>query len=172
MLMMQGVSTASEERHMLILQMAGILDTMVTEFGCWATPHSEGCSMEEFVRVCTVCVERGILDGFFEEPPTYGERYFWVGKPGGCIRLIVDSRHGNLPLPDPMPAFLPRLGVICDLPTRAGEDVLGAVSDLDSYYNKLRLPVWMRWYCAWMPVWSDLVGLSGARRKVWPWMLC
>eukprot|EP00899_Mesostigma_viride_P015200 jgi/Mesvir1/23681/Mv18637-RA.1 len=52
------------------------------------------------------------------------------------------------------------------------EDVFGGVSDLDSYYNRLRLPVWMRRYCAWMPVWSDLVGLSGARRKVWPWMLC
>eukprot|EP00899_Mesostigma_viride_P018103 jgi/Mesvir1/26294/Mv02486-RA.1 len=133
---------------------------------------SRGCSMEEFARVCTVCVERGILGGFFEEEPPMVNGTFGVGKPDGRIRLIVDNRRGNMPLPDPMPAFLPHLGVICDLPTRAGEDVFGGVSDLDSYYNRLRLPVWMRRYCAWMPVWSDLVGLSGARRKVWPWMLC
>eukprot|EP00969_Alexandrium_andersonii_P210438 9295948-Alexandrium_andersonii.AAC.1 len=51
---------------------------------------SRGCSMEEFARVCTVCVERGILGGFFEEEPPMVNGTFGVGKPDGRIRLIVD----------------------------------------------------------------------------------
>eukprot|EP00899_Mesostigma_viride_P011741 jgi/Mesvir1/20568/Mv14812-RA.1 len=50
---------ASGERRMLLLQMAGILDTMVTEFGYWATPRSEIilelAAAEYLAKLITAC---------------------------------------------------------------------------------------------------------------------
>eukprot|EP00974_Lingulodinium_polyedra_P073139 7079906-Lingulodinium_polyedra.AAC.1 len=58
MLTMHG-SSASGERRMLLLQMAGILDTMVTEFGYWATPRSEVilelAAAEYLAKLITAC---------------------------------------------------------------------------------------------------------------------
>eukprot|EP00899_Mesostigma_viride_P001083 jgi/Mesvir1/10976/Mv26471-RA.1 len=58
MLTMHG-SSASGKRRMLVLQMAGILDTMVTELGYWTMPCSEVilelAAAEYLAKLITAC---------------------------------------------------------------------------------------------------------------------
>jgi hypothetical protein len=86
---------------------------------------------------------------------------FCVRKDGDQLRLIIDARSANSLFVEPPPVKLPTPDLLSRLVSDPSRPLFVAKVDLDNFYHRLRLPVWMRPYFALPPVTADELGLTG-----------
>ena len=105
---------------------------------------------------------------FSEHEPTVVNGYFATPKSDGKQRFVVDLRKGNLyfcrdnaDLDLVNPALLAELIV-------EGDKLFVGQTDVSNMFHAIAIPEWMEKYFGLPPVYSDEVGLSGRRRRVWP----
>lgn len=97
----------------------------------------------------------------FTTEPKVVNGFFGVPKDGDKIRLIIDARPANCRFVEPPKVELPTPDLLANLVAPTGKPFYAAKVDLDNFYHRLRLPVWMRPYFALPPVRAADVGLSG-----------
>lgn len=73
---------------------------------------------------------------------------FAVPKSDSTDRLIIDARPANVVFAEPETVRLPTPDLLARLCTDGTRPFFVAKVDLDNYYHRLRLPVWMRPYFA------------------------
>jgi hypothetical protein len=88
---------------------------------------------------------------------------FCVPKDKGALRLIIDARAANAHFVKAPAVQLPTPDLLATLVPDASRPLFVAKSDVDNFYHRLRLPLWMRAYFALPPVSAGAVGLEGAR---------
>jgi hypothetical protein len=107
----------------------------------------------------------------FTTDPKVVNGFFGVPKDGDKIRLIIDARPANCHFTVPPKVELPTPDLLANLVAPAGKPFYVAKVDLDNFYHRLRLPVWMRPYFALPPVRAGDIGLSelhGADTLIYP----
>lgn len=119
-------------------------------------------------------VRRGLNSNLFalsDTPPLVVNGIFTIPKdsatPNGEQRLILDARPANACMKKPPWFFLPTPDVFARLVPGAAP-LYSAKCDVSNFFHKLAIPEsWSKWF-GLPAVWSDEVGLSGPRHKVWP----
>lgn len=93
---------------------------------------------------------------------------FGVAKDEDVDRVVVDGRPCSLAFKDPEKVELPNPALLARVVVPAGRSLYVGKKDLDNYFHRLATPdYWLPFMCI-PPVWSDEVGLSGPRRRVFP----
>ena len=87
---------------------------------------------------------------------------FAVPKDASSDRFIIDARPTNRVFAEPQPVVLPTPDLLSKLAADPSRPLYVAKVDLDNFYHRLRLPIWMRPYFALPPVRAGDFGL-GAR---------
>jgi len=86
---------------------------------------------------------------------------FCVPKEGDALRLIIDARYANAHFITPPKIELPTPDLMCHIVTDPNRPLYVAKSDLDNFYHRLRLPVWMQPYFALPAVSAADIGVVG-----------
>ena len=77
---------------------------------------------------------------------------FAVPKDSSSDRFIIDARPANCVFSEPNPVVLPTPDLLSKLAVDSSKPLFVAKVDLDTFYHRLRLPVWMRPFFALPPV--------------------
>ena len=85
---------------------------------------------------------------------------FGVPKDQDSLRLIIDARPANAAFIEPPHVDLPTPDLFAQLQS-SDEPLYVAKVDLDNFYHRLRIPVWMQQYFALPPVPAAAFGLPG-----------
>ena len=96
---------------------------------------------------------------------------FAVPKDASSDRFIIDARPTNCVFAEPQPVVLPTPDLLSKLAVDPSRPLYVAKVDLDNFYHRLRLPVWMRPYFALPPVRAGDFGLGvrfGDDTEVYP----
>lgn len=125
-----------------------------------------GASTQEYLKLLRRMMPLGMLA--FTTEPKKVNGLFATAKPDGSQRLIIDARPGNVSFVDSPPVQLPTPDVTARLSIPPGETLYVAKVDLDNFYHRLLLPEWMQPYFALPGVASELLGLPGPNRVVYP----
>jgi hypothetical protein len=104
----------------------------------------------------------------FTTTPEVVNGCFGTMKADGSQRFVFDGRptNGGRWVPSPT-VRLPTPDLLSRLEVPAGEKVYVCKSDLDNYYHRLLVPVWMRPYFALPAVRAGDVPLP-SHRRTWP----
>ena len=99
------------------------------------------------------------------ESPSVTNGLFGVPKSDGSLRLIVDARPANVMFRSPPAVALPSPAVFTHL---MGKDSVNdysslyiAKTDIDNFYHRLALPVWLRSYFCFPPLPASAVDVTG-----------
>lgn len=101
---------------------------------------------EEWVKLVRRLFALGMVE--FTIAPKVVCGVFAVPKSDASDRLIIDARPANVVFTEPEPVRLPTPDLLARLCTDGSRPFFVAKVDLDNYYHRLRLPVWMRSYFA------------------------
>jgi len=86
---------------------------------------------------------------------------FCVPKDGDALRLIIDARYANAHFVAPPTIELPTPDLMCHIVSDPSRPLYVAKADLDNFYHRLRLPLWMRPYFALPAVSAADLGVVG-----------
>ena len=84
----------------------------------------------------------------FTESPHAVNLVFETVKPDGSIRLIVDARPANTFFVPPPRVCLPTPECLSQLLLAPDQDLFVAKTDLDNFYHRIKLPLWLHTYFA------------------------
>ena len=115
-------------------------------------------SGDDYVRILRRMLALGMV--CFTLEPKVVNGLFGTPKSDGSLRLVFDGRRANATFTDAPSVELPGPDLLAKLECEADGDIFVAKADLDSYYHRIRLPVWMRPYFALPAVPAGLVGLG------------
>jgi hypothetical protein len=101
---------------------------------------------DEWLKLVRRLFALGMVE--FTDQPKVVCGVFAVPKSDSTDRLIIDARPANVVFADPEPVRLPTPDLLARLCTDGTRPFFVAKVDLDNYYHRLRLPVWMRPYFA------------------------
>ncbi len=107
-------------------------------------------SSSEWVKLVRRLYTLGMVD--FTTSPAVVCGVFAVPKDKDSDRLIIDARPANTVFAKPDPVKLPTPDLLARLSTDGSRPFFVAKVDLDNFYHRLRLPVWMRSYFGLPPV--------------------
>jgi hypothetical protein len=88
----------------------------------------------------------------FMTDPAVVNGVFATPKADNKQRLVVDARPANSVFVDAPPLELPTPDLLSKLEARPDQTVFVAKNDLDNFYHRLRIPVWMQKYFSLPPV--------------------
>lgn len=91
--------------------------------------------------------------------------------PGALLRFIFDTRPANERWVDPPPFLLPSPDDLAALQVSPDQTVYVAKDDLDSYFHRIRIPLWMRSWFGLPPVRAqdmDLADVFGWNTLIFP----
>ncbi len=126
-------------------------------------PRTKLCaSPSEWVKLVRRLLALGMVD--FTTQPAVVCGVFAVPKSADSDRLIIDARPANTHFAEPEPVQLPTPDLLAKLHTDGDRPFFVAKVDLDNFYHRLRLPVWLRPYFALPPVRAGDVSDSVAAR--------
>ena len=77
---------------------------------------------------------------------------FGVPKPDGSLRLIVDARAANSVFCVPPVVSLPSPSVFSNLVGDKGTQLYIAKTDVDNFYHRLAIPIWLQAYFCFPPL--------------------
>ena len=109
---------------------------------------TRGYDLEQYPALIRKFVECGMF-GLQREKPMVINGLFGVAKDLDKDRVIADCRRGTLFFVDPPGVSLPTPSDIADLvvsPSPECSSLCVAKADVNAFYHRLRLPVWMRQY--------------------------
>ena len=148
-------------------------DRYATGEGLLRTPSKEElknvkrCMMVkdgQYAKLIKKLVGVGVVELVLEKPVAING-LFGVEKDGGqSQRLILDARNGNLYFITPEDPQLPHPGLITHLQNDTGKELEVGKIDIDNFYHRLRLPVFLRKFFGLPPVLID-------GRLFWPRMV-
>ena len=116
----------------------------------------------EWVKLVRRLFALGMIE--FTQQPKVVCGVFAVPKSDSSDRLIIDARPANVVFAEPEPVRLPTPDLLARLCTDGSRKFFVAKVDLDNYYHRLRLPVWMRPYFALPAVRAGDVSVEVAAR--------
>ena len=148
-------------------------DRYATGKGLLRTPTNEElrsvkrCMMVkdgQYAKLIKKLVGVGVVELVLEKPVAING-LFGVEKDGGKTqRLILDARNGNLYFITPEDPELPHPGYITQLQNDSGKELEVGKIDIDNFYHRLCLPVFLRKFFGLPPVMID-------GQLFWPRML-
>lgn len=134
------------------------------------SPRAMLCaSQHEYLKLVRMLHARSMVE--FTDRPAVVNGVFGVKKDAHAIRLIIDARPANAAFVVPPKVQLPTPDLLAQLVTDPDRPLYVAKVDLDNFYHRIRLPLWMRPYFALPPIAADLVGMEsrfGAGTLVYP----
>lgn len=125
---------------------------------------------DQYIPLIKRMVAANMLD--FTTTPRVVNGIFAVLKDGNAQRLIIDARKANAEFKDPPSVSLPTPDKLSGVQAERARKLYIAKADIDNFYHRLTLPVWLRPFFALPPVQpaaisADLVLRFGAG-PVWP----
>lgn len=96
---------------------------------------------------------------------------FCVEKDDGSLRLIVDGRPSNKRMVAPPKLSLPWPGLFASFAVPPGERLMHAKADADNFFHRMKLPAALVPAFPLRPVRADEVGMPGAGRTLYPYLL-
>ena len=116
------------------------------------------CIAVRYVSLIRRMSALGMVD--FTTAPKVVNGVFGVPKDGDSQRLIIDARPANAVFVDPPKVSLPTPDLLSQMVAPSDTPFYVAKVDLDNFYHRLTLPVWMRSYFALPSVCASDVGLG------------
>lgn len=132
-------------------------------------PARCAASQVEWAATVRLLHARDMVD--FTVSPAVVNGVFAVAKDEMADRFIVDGRPVNCVFAEPSPVKLPTPDLLARLIADPSLPLFVAKVDLDNFFHRLRVPVWMYPYFALPPVRAGDVGVGdrfGANTIVWP----
>ena len=100
----------------------------------------------EYPQIVRRLSQAGMIS--FTESPHAVNGVFGTVKPDGSIRLIVDARPANTFFVPPPRVCLPTPECLSQLLLAPDQDLFVAKTDLDNFYHRIKLPLWLHTYFA------------------------
>lgn len=120
----------------------------------------------EYLKLVSRMVALGMLT--YTLAPAAVNGVFGVHKDADALRLIIDARPANALFSDPPPVQLPTPDLMCGLHLPPGCVLYSCKADIDNFYHRLRLPIWLQCYFALPAVPASVFGMPADSAPVYP----
>ena len=115
-------------------------------------------SRSEWTKLVRRLRSLGMID--FTVDPAAVCGVFCTDKAEDRLRFIIDARNANKHFCEPERVELPTPDVMANLVTDPSRPLYVAKVDLDNFYHRIKIPIWMRRYFSLPPVRAGDLGLE------------